>query len=235
MSIDTNKIGIYLNTKYIIMKLRFLLLFMLLGLFVFPVKAQNATTTSMSNDPAVQLISDDRVTILRGDTPGQTVVLSNTAGNRRKYFGCPDSIPSLCAPVKDAPPIEAETRPIKNPDPVIAPVKKDPFFLPNPVFFRINKYVIDASEWSKIELAVDYLNEHPGSTVVVTGYADKKTGTAKINMKLSQQRSNEVAKALETKYGIAKNRISVNWKGDGLQPFQLENDKNRAVLFLINP
>ena len=54
-------------------------------------------------------------------------------------------------------------------------------------------------------------------------------------MKLSEQRSNEVAKALETKYGIAKNRISVNWKGDGLQPFELENDKNRAVLFLINP
>ncbi|MDR3059662.1 MAG: OmpA family protein, partial [Prevotella sp.] len=154
---------------------------------------------------------------------------------RKKYFGCPDNIPVLCGPVKDTPPISHTPNTIKNPDPVIAPVKRDPFFLPDPVFFRINKYVIDASEWSKIELAVNYLNENPGSTVVVTGYADKKTGTAAINLKLSQQRSNEVAKALETKYGIAKSRISVNWKGDGLQPFQLENDKNRAVLFLINP
>jgi len=40
---------------------------------------------------------------------------------------------------------------------------------------------------------------------------------------------------LEEKYGISKNRISVNWKGDGLQPFELDNDKNRVVLFLINP
>lgn len=219
------------------MKIRFLLSFMLLGLFIFPAKAQNvtSTTTTTSDEPAVQLISDDRITILRSDTPGQTIVLSNPASKRKKFFGCPDNIPNLCGPVKDTPPITQEVKPIDNPAPVVAPVKKDPFFLPDPVFFRINKYVIDASEWAKIELAVNYLNENPGATCVVTGYADKKTGNAKINLKLSEQRSNEVAKAMETKYGIAKNRLSVNWKGDGLQPFQLENDKNRAVLFLINP
>jgi outer membrane protein OmpA-like peptidoglycan-associated protein len=217
------------------MKLRFLLSFMLVELFVFPATAQNAASLATSGEPEVQLISDERITILRSDTPGQMIVLSNAAGKRKRFFGCPDSIPVLCCPPKEAAPIVQEIRPINNPDPVVAPVKRDPFFLPDPVFFRINKYVIDASEWAKIELAVNYLNENPASTCVVTGYADKKTGNTKINMKLSEQRSNEVAKAMETKYGIAKNRISVNWKGDGLQPFQLENDKNRAVLFLINP
>jgi outer membrane protein OmpA-like peptidoglycan-associated protein len=217
------------------MKLKFLLSFMLVGLFVFPAEAQNVTSTTTSNEPEVQLISDERITVLRSDTPGQTIVLSNAAGKRKRFFGCPDNIPNPCGPVKETEPIVQETRPINNPEPIVAPIRKEPFFLPDPVFFRISKYVIDASEWAKIELAVDYLDENPGSTVVVTGYADKKTGNAKINLRLSEQRSNEVAKALETKYGIAKNRISVNWKGDGLQPFQLENDKNRAVLFLINP
>lgn len=217
------------------MNVRFLLSLLLLGLFIFPMKAQIVSSTTVKDSTTVQLISDDRITILRSDSPGKTVVLSNPATKRKKYFGCPDNIPVLCAPVKDTPPIEQTPNTVKNVTPVITPVKRDPFFLPDPVFFRINKSVIDPSEWSKIELAVNYLNENPGSTVVVTGYADKKTGTAAINLKLSRLRSNEVAKALETKYGISKNRISVNWKGDGLQPFQLENDKNRAVLFLINP
>ncbi|MDR1089816.1 MAG: OmpA family protein [Prevotella sp.] len=154
---------------------------------------------------------------------------------RKKYFSCPDVIPNLCCPAEEVPKISTTTPEIKPEAKPIEQPKGEPFFLTDPVFFRINKYVIDASEWSKIELAVNYLNEHPNATCVVTGYADKKTGNSKINLKLSEQRSNEVAKAMETKYGISKNRLSINWKGDGLQPFQLENDKNRAVLFLINP
>jgi len=214
------------------MNIRFLLSLVLLGLFILPIKAQNVTTTT---DPsAIQLINDDRVTILRSDVSGEQIVLSNATKMRKKYFGCPEVIPNLCGPV-DEPKVDP-TRQTITPEvkPIEAP-KGEPFFLTDPVFFRINKYVIDASEWSKIELAVNYLNEHPNATCVVTGYADKKTGNAKINMKLSEQRSNAVAKAMETKYGIDAKRLSVNWKGDGLQPFQLENDKNRAVLFLINP
>lgn len=215
------------------MNIRFLFLLVLLGLFIMPSKAQNAATTT---DPSsVQLINDDRVTILRSDVSGEQIVLSNATKMRKKYFSCPDVIPNLCGPAEEGPKIDVTTPEIK---PEVKPVeqpKGEPFFLPDPVFFRINKYVIDPSEWAKIELAVSYLNEHPNATCVVTGYADKKTGNTRINLKLSEQRSNAVAKAMETKYGISRNRLSINWKGDGLQPFELENDKNRAVLFLINP
>ncbi|MFT4223913.1 OmpA family protein [Dysgonomonas sp.] len=215
------------------MNIKTLLLLVLLGLFILPGTAQNATTTS---DPAtVQLINDDRVTILRSDVSGEQIVLSNATKTRKKYFRCPDVIPNLCAPVEESPKINITTPEIKPETKPVEQPKGEPFFLPDPVFFRINKYVIDPSEWAKIELAVSYLNEHPNATCVVTGYADKKTGNTKINLKLSEQRSNAVAKAMETKYGINKNRLSINWKGDGLQPFKLENDKNRAVLFLINP
>lgn len=215
------------------MNIKTLLLLVLLGLFILPNTAQNATTAS---DPStVQLINDDRVTILRSDVSGEQIVLSNATKMRRKFFSCPDVIPNLCGPVEEAPNINITTPSVKPETKPVEQPKGEPFFLPDPVFFRINKSVIDASEWGKIELAVSYLNEHPNATCVVTGYADKKTGNAKINMRLSEQRSNAVAKALETKYGINKNRLSINWKGDGLQPFELENDKNRAVLFLINP
>ncbi|MDR0825434.1 MAG: OmpA family protein [Prevotella sp.] len=217
------------------MNIRLLLSFLLLGLFIIPVKAQIvASPTTTPKDSTVQLINDDRITLLRSDSPGRAIVLSNSETNRRQEFGCPDVVPVLCCAPPEAPPIEPVINRMEK-TPVIAPIVRKPFFLPDPVFFRINKYDIDPPEWYKIELAVTFLNENPGSTVVVTGYADKKTGNAKINLKLSEQRSNAVAKAMQTKYGIAKNRISVNWRGDGLQPFRLENDKNRAVLFLINP
>lgn len=217
------------------MKLKFLLSAVFLAfLCILPLKAQNVTSVSGSGTEAIRLISDDRVTVLKSGTTAEEIVISNPTSRRKKYFSCPDEIPNLCGPVEAAPKIEQTSKPIDTKIEIKEPEKK-PFFLPDPVFFRINKSVIDASEWSKVEKAVSYLNANPSSTVVVTGYADKKTGTAAINLRLSEQRSNAVAKALETKYGIAKGRISVNWRGDGIQPFELENDKNRAVLFLINP
>lgn len=215
------------------MNIKTLLLLVLLGMFILPATAQETATTS---DPAsVQLINDDRVTVLRSDASGEQIVLSNASKMRRKHFSCPDVIPNLCGPAEGSPNINVASPTIKPEAKPMEQPKGEPFFLPDPVFFRINKYVIDQSEWAKIELAVSYLNEHPNATCVVTGYADKKTGNSRINLKLSEQRSNAVAKAMETKYGINKSRLSVNWKGDGLQPFELENDKNRAVLFLINP
>lgn len=206
---------------------------MLLGLVILPATAQNTTTTSDST--SVQLINDDRVTVLRSSASDEQIILSNATKMRKKHFRSPDVIPNLCGPAEASPNLNVAPTTIKPEAKPMEQPKGEPFFLPDPVFFRINKYVIDQSEWAKIELAVSYLNEHPNATCVVTGYADKKTGNSRINLKLSEQRSNAVAKAMETKYGINKNRLSVNWKGDGLQPFELENDKNRAVLFLINP
>ncbi len=105
-------------------------------------------------------------------------------------------------------------------------------FLPDPVFFRIDKSIIDPSEWAKIEKAVDYLNIHQDVNVVVTGYADKKTAYPEYNMKLSERRSKTVAQALTQKYGINPLRVSVNWSGDQIQPFKI-NEWNRVVIFVI--
>lgn len=224
------------------MKTKILLLTILWGSLALSLGAQDIkTTTEETTDPcncgqekeavSLQLNNGEEVLVSR-KTGKQIDVSESKQAKNRKSLDCPD----IFTPPepKPEPVIVASTPPIETKVEVKEPVKR-PFFLPDPVFFRINKYIIDPPEWGKIELAVNYLNENPGSTVVVTGYADKKTGNATINMRLSEQRSNAVAKALQEKYGISASRISVNWKGDGLQPFEFDNDKNRAVLFLINP
>ncbi|WP_029904171.1 OmpA family protein [Prevotella sp. 10(H)] len=224
------------------MKMRLLLLPVLLWVLTISLNAQNTGNTNQQEPCDCENVRDS--VLLRLNSGEEVIVVKRSAqqlsvsqsdmAKRRKYFDCPD-IFAPPAPREPTPGIEVAPPALPQPPAPEQPVKGKPFFLPDPVFFRINKSVIDQSEWSKIELAVNYLNANPGSTVVVTGYADKKTGNSAINLRLSRERSNAVAKSLETKYGINKNRISVNWKGDGLQPFEFENDKNRAVLFLINP
>lgn len=148
---------------------------------------------------------------------------------------CPEC-PEPKRPINILPDIKPETpvAPIVKPQTI--PVKPmEPFILQDPVFFRINKSVIDDTEIERIEKAVKYLNENPNVNVEVTGYADKKTGTAKRNLQLSKERSEAVAKMLEEKYAIDPSRITVNFKGDGVQPFIQNNDWNRVVIFLIKP
>jgi len=106
-------------------------------------------------------------------------------------------------------------------------------FLPDPVFFRIDKSIIDSGEWWKIEKAVDYLNRNSDVNVILTGYADKKTAYPAYNMRLSERRAKTVSKALIEKYGINPLRISINWEGDKIQPFEI-NEWNRVVIFVID-
>lgn len=119
------------------------------------------------------------------------------------------------------------------PPPVVKPEPtSDVKFLPDPVFFRLDKSVIDPSEWVRIDKAATYLTEHPDVNVVVTGYADKKTGNPQYNMKLSERRAKTVAQALIEQYGINPLRVSINWSGDKIQPFKI-NEWNRVVIFVI--
>lgn len=120
-----------------------------------------------------------------------------------------------------------------KPEVVVEEVQeKESFFLPDPVHFIINRSDILPEGYDVIADVAKYLNEHPTATVIVTGYADKDTGTKAINERLSRERSNNVADALSKRYNIDPSRISVDWRGDSVQPFY-RNQMNRAVLFYI--
>lgn len=96
------------------------------------------------------------------------------------------------------------------------------------VFFALNSVRIQDDQLAKIDALVAYLNKYPNTKVNVAGYADKNTGNAKINMKLSQTRADIVAKALQAK-GIAAGRILIDAKGDTVQPYGAPKE-NRVTI-----
>ena len=130
-------------------------------------------------------------------------------------------------------PIYAQPKP--EPQRVVepAPVKKvEP--LRRDVFFTINSTQIVDQEMVKVDDIAKYLNDNANAKVEISGYADKGTGTAKINARLAEQRAEIVAKTLRDKYGISPDRISVKSYGDTVQPFA-ENDQNRVSICIANP
>jgi len=105
---------------------------------------------------------------------------------------------------------------------VVEPLRRD-------IFFEINKTVIRDSEKQKVQDIADYMNAHPTSKVMITGYADAGTGNDRINDRLAKGRAQVVVKALKEQYGIAESRISWDSKGSRVQPFA-ENDLNRVSI-----
>lgn len=124
-------------------------------------------------------------------------------------------------------PVVEQPAPKPEPKPEPAPVVK-PTPMTQDVFFTINSSFIRKSEQPKVAAIVEYMNANPETKVVVTGYADKETGTAPYNMKLSQRRADSVKAAL-VKAGIAADRITAEAKGDTVQPFE-GMTKNRVAI-----
>lgn len=148
-------------------------------------------------------------------------------------FGYKKAKPVPVAPVPE-PAVEEE--PIPEPAPEPAPVVETPKPAPvvllstrEEIFFDINKSTIRPSEMYKVENLAAWLKAHPKAKVTdITGYADKGTGTAKINERLARERVANVKAAL-IKLGVEESRINADSKGDTVQPFA-DNDSNRAVI-----
>ena len=121
---------------------------------------------------------------------------------------------------------EVMVEPAPAPAPAPAPVQVQS--LTRNVFFLINSAKVRPSEIVKVNEVVNYLKQNPNAKVSITGYADRGTGNAVINSRLSKQRANAVFAEL-VKRNIAANRIIKDAKGDTVQPFAV-NDQNRVVI-----
>lgn len=104
---------------------------------------------------------------------------------------------------------------------VAEPIRKD-------IFFALNSADIRPSEEQKIDDLARYLNENKEAKVVISGYADVKTGNENINLRISEKRAKATAEALKAK-GISEDRIQVEFKGDTEQPFEI-NEQNRVAI-----
>ena len=122
-------------------------------------------------------------------------------------------------------------RVVEQPAPVVVeqPAPK-PEMLRRDVFFRINTYTITSEEMVKVNEVAEFLKDHPNAKVVVTGYADKGTGTMAINLRLSKQRAQTVANTLTSKYHIAADRIIVKSMGEAEEQPYADPIDNRVAI-----
>ena len=118
-----------------------------------------------------------------------------------------------------------EQAPVTN---VIEEVK--PEMLRRDIFFRINTATITNQEMYKVNEVAEFLKDHPNATVVITGYADKGTGTLAINLRLSKQRAQVVANTLKTKFNIASDRIIVKSMGEAEEQPYADPVDNRVAI-----
>ena len=116
----------------------------------------------------------------------------------------------------------------KEPETVANAVqKREP--LRRDIFFQIRGSKISQIEMLKVEDIANYLKKYPEAKVVITGYADKGTGNPQINVGYAKRRAESVADTLVKKYGIASSRITVDSKGDTVQPYE-QNNLNRVSI-----
>ena len=107
-----------------------------------------------------------------------------------------------------------------------APLRRD-------IFFKINSTKIRPEEEQKVADIANYLNENRDAKVVMTGYADKGTGNARINARLAAGRAQAVRDMLVKNYNIPESRITYESKGDTVQPFDdtnVKENKNRVTI-----
>ena len=109
-----------------------------------------------------------------------------------------------------------------------AVTKQEPVKLHKEVFYQICENT-DEQPATAIKEVADFMKKYKDAKVTVVGYADKGTGNARLNKMYSQRRAQQFKNDLVKKYGCDAKRISIDSKGDTVQPFA-ENDKNRCVI-----
>lgn len=115
---------------------------------------------------------------------------------------------------------------------VVREVKVNEEPVNNVVLFAINKTKVESHQEVNVYNVAKFLRENPDRKVRIVGYTDKATGTAAINERLSRERAQNVSDIITGKYGIDKNRVTVNWEGQTNPPFDV-TEWNRAVILYI--
>ena len=148
--------------------------------------------------------------------PRETVVPPSDPQPAPKPEPKPEPVPApVPEPVVEQPEVAAVPA-----APAVEPLSVDTFFL-------IDSAVIRNSQEPGLVRLVSYLKEHPETIVILSGYADKETGTPPYNLRLSERRAQSV-KTFLTVRGIDPARIETVAQGDRVQPYQ--GVKNRVVI-----
>ena len=91
-------------------------------------------------------------------------------------------------------------------------------------FFNINKAYLSDKEAVNLEAYANLIKKYPENKFIITGYADKQTGSAEFNERLSKLRAEAVYNTLVDKYGVNKNQLTMEYKG-GVDTMFRENPR----------
>lgn len=124
--------------------------------------------------------------------------------------------------------VDAKIAAIKFPEP-----KGGDWFLPM-VTFNDNRYDLRYSEYEKLYQVATVLKLNPALKVVVIGAADKR-GSEQYNNVLSYNRAKAAIDFLVAQHGIARERLILNWVGEGstIVPEEGSIMQNRRVEFRV--
>lgn len=100
------------------------------------------------------------------------------------------------------------------------------------VFFLIGSSTITRDQLPNVERIAAYLNNHPGSRVIIKGYASRD-GDTDANLKLAQRRADAVRTSLISRYKIAPDRITAQGAGIG-DMFEEESWNRVSICTLEN-
>ena len=123
---------------------------------------------------------------------------------------------------------ELSKRPVRCPECPEVVVPEAKVKSENVVYFRIGSARVDRNQKINIYNTAEFVKSN-NIPVTVIGYADAKTGSSNYNLKLSEKRAREVARILTDEYGVPSSQITIDYKGDAVQPYA-HNAWNRVVI-----
>lgn len=98
-------------------------------------------------------------------------------------------------------------------------------------YFPINVAEVSLADRAQLEQCANMIKESDkNQKFVITGYADKQTGTPEINETLSRERAQNVRACLVKEFGIDPSRFEVNWKGGVSNMFYDDPSLSRVVV-----
>lgn len=183
--------------------------------------------TTKSDFAGISPRPEKRMGVLPSATFGLTVNLGKTGFKRHssvvpaivpvpfteaQYNNLQDKVNALEKENKD---LKAQIEELKNAKPDTVTVSKaGDLVSPATLYYEIGSTKLSEREEAHLEFYVkNILEQAPDKVFVLTGSADKGTGTAARNQYLSEQRVNNVKKVLVEKYGIAEDHLIVKAEG----------------------
>jgi outer membrane protein OmpA-like peptidoglycan-associated protein len=120
----------------------------------------------------------------------------------------------------------------------LIPVKEGQTMVLTNLFFNQSKYDILPASFPELNRIIELMQEYPSMEVIIEGHTDGSDENMLLNVKLSQDRANEVKKYLIAKGGIAPKRVQTKGWGQS-KPIasnatEETRKRNRRVEFTIS-